>query len=178
MTSISKRLIYDRAQIEQLLIDNELPIRLYACKVAPRQDLVDDIMQKALVIAIRKIANMDDGVSFAAWVCGILRNVARDEWKALHRRSQRERDGLAEFIEQMAETTPDTSRFTDEHHQQLQHCLKNLPERSQSIITLHYNLGMTCAEVAEEIASTGNAVKMSLSRIRQKLHSCIQEHLA
>src|SRR5687767_14343453 len=92
----------DPAAAAELIARHELRVRLYAAKVAPRPDLAEDVAQRAFVLALQHLGRFDPERDFALWMQGIVRNVARQEWRRLARRSRVERDDLAEYLERVA----------------------------------------------------------------------------
>ena len=163
----------------ELIARHELPVRLYAAKVAPRPDMAEDVAQKAFVLALESIDRFDPTRDFVLWMHGIVRNVARQEWTRLAARARVERDGLAEYLEQLAAEEPSES---EEERARwlaaLSGCLDRLPDRGREMIRLRYGLGVNCREVAERVGQTVGAVKMAMVRLREKLQHCVKATLA
>ena len=162
----------DKGAVSSLVRENELRIRIYSAKVAPRPDMAEDIAQKAFLIALRNIDRFDAGADFGLWMQGIVRNVARKEWEGLASRSKLDRDGLADYVERLSGDVAD-SEPKEQRLDALRTCVEKLPDRAREIVKLHYSLGMRCKRVSEQIGTTENAVKMALSRIRGLLRECV-----
>jgi RNA polymerase sigma-70 factor (ECF subfamily) len=167
----------DASSAADLIGRHELRIRLYAAKVAPRPDMAEDIAQKAFLVALNRIEQFDPTRDFALWMQGIVRNVARQEWERLAVRSRIERDGLAEYLEQLS--NPEEESGVDERWlEALRGCVGGLQERAREIVNLHYSMGLSCKTVAEKIGTSVEAVKMAMMRIRGALRGCVKAKLA
>ncbi len=166
------------ADAEALVARHLTEVRLYAAKVAPRPDLADDIAQKAFLVALRNLDRYDATRSFALWMHGIVRNLAREEWKRIAQRSRVERDDLADYIERIAEADDTRPEVDDRWIESLRGCIAALPERARDIVRLRYDLGIGCGEVATRIGTRASAVKMALVRIRRLLRDCVLTRLA
>jgi RNA polymerase sigma-70 factor (ECF subfamily) len=142
--------------------------------------MAEDIAQKAFVIALQNINSFDASHSFLLWIRGIVRNVARHEWKSLARHSKIERDNLAEYVEHLANNPSALENLEniEQRRQALKQCLDKLPAHGRKIVHLHYTMGVSCAEAALQTGTTLSAVKMALVRIRQALRQCAQARLA
>ena len=167
----------DATSTAALIGRHELRIRLYAAKVAPRPDMAEDIAQKAFVAALKNLEQFDPTRDFALWMQGIVRNVARQEWERLAFRSRVERDGLAEYLEQLSIPAEEESGFDDQWLEALRGCVEHLQNRAREIVSLHYSMGLSCKTVAEKIGISADAVKMALVRIRGSLRGCVKTKL-
>ena len=177
-SDIERILAGDHAAAEALVTRHELRVRTYAAKVAPRPGMSEDIAQKAFLLALENIHKFDPAGDFGLWMQGIVRNVARQEWKKLAIHSRVERDGLSEYIEEIA-AIPTADPSDDEHFlKKLRQCIERLPERGREIVKLHYSLGITCKEVAVRTGTQVGAVKMALVRIRRVLRDCVTGRIA
>ena len=165
----------DPAAIADLVRQHEAAVRLYAAKVAPRPDMAEDIAQKAFLEALKSMANFDPTRSFQFWMQGIVRNVARREWKRLAQQSGLERDGLAEYIEKLASSPePVDDSAVSDRLDALRACLEKLPGKSREVVKLRYAMEMSCRDVSARLGLTIAAVKMSLLRVRGALRQCVK----
>ena len=165
--------------LAELIGRHEHPVRLYAAKVALRPDLAEDVAQKAFLVALDHLASFDRSGDFLLWMRGIVRNVARQEWEKLALRSKVERDGLAELVERLAASQEPSDAAQDQDRlRALRGCMDGLPERQKQIVKLRYSMELGCKDIAQSIGSSSDAVKMTLSRIRESLRRCIQTRLA
>jgi len=63
-----------------------------AAAVLGRRTDVEDVLQEAAIIGLRKMSDFQEGTSFAAWMGGIVRNVARNHARKRRRRQTSESD--------------------------------------------------------------------------------------
>ncbi len=168
----------NRDAVERLVARWEAEVRLYAVKVAPDPDAADDIAQDAFVIAIEQADKFDPSRDFLLWMKGIVRNLARREW----RRRAADRVQLVDFQEhvEMLASMPDEGDESFHHRrlEALRSCLERLPEKSRKLLRLVYELGMKYSEIAAEIAASVDAVKKAMSRLRAKLRLCVENALS
>ena len=170
----------DESALIELVGNHEVRVRLYAAKVSPRPDMAEDIAQKAFIVALKKLGTFDSSANFGFWLQGIVRNVARQEWERLTSRSKVERDGLAEYLDQLASSPMDaaTDDMANTRLDALRGCLERLQGRAKEIVKLCYGMDMSCKDVSSQIGVSVDAVKMALVRIRGSLRTCIQAKLA
>jgi RNA polymerase sigma factor (sigma-70 family) len=147
----------DRNAAEALIARYEMRVRLYAAKVAPRAGMAEDIAQKAFLLALQNIHKFDPAGDFGVWMCGIVRNVGRQEWKRLATHSRVERDGLSDYIEEIAEM-PATLSSEGEWLDKLRDCIDRLPDRAKET--------SNCTTASASVAR-----KSPIARIRRSVPS-------
>ena len=62
--------------------------------------------------------------------------------------------------------------------QALEQCLDQLPEKSRQLLALRYERSLKIEQIAQEVRSTLDAVYQSLSRLRSRLHDCVERRLS
>jgi len=92
----------DLEAFERLVMRHQQHIRALAACLAPRPDMADDLAQETFCEAYRSLAKYAGKSLFKAWLRGIARNLARQQWQAHVKRTRREHDGLAEYVERLA----------------------------------------------------------------------------
>jgi len=60
--------------------------------VLGRRTDAEDVLQEAAMIGLRKISDFEEGTNFAAWMGGIVRNVARNHARKRRRRATADAD--------------------------------------------------------------------------------------
>ncbi|MEX2219245.1 MAG: RNA polymerase sigma factor [Phycisphaerales bacterium] len=65
---------------------------IIAAAVLGRRTDAEDVLQEAAMIGLRKVADFQEGTSFAAWMGGIVRNVARNHARKRTRRQTADAD--------------------------------------------------------------------------------------
>jgi RNA polymerase sigma-70 factor (ECF subfamily) len=59
----------------------------------------------------------------------------------------------------------------------LEKCAEPLPERSRKALSLRYREGWSIGQIAEYFGRSPAALTMTLSRIRTRLHDCVERRL-
>src|SRR5688572_23487851 len=67
------------AEFSERLQSASRTLWLIAAAVLGRRSDADDVLQEAAVIGLRKLSDFDPATNFAAWMGGIVRNVARNQ---------------------------------------------------------------------------------------------------
>lgn len=65
--------------------------------------------------------------------------------------------------------------FPTEERQSVQNAVKQLPERSQEVVVLHWYEGLSFAEVAQVVGATESAVKVRAHRAYQQMRTTLSE---
>ena len=129
---------------------------LYLC--CGNKDEADDLAQDALVKAYLSSAGYQEKGRFRSWLFKIAHNTFLN-----HKASCRTTESLDEAL--VSNTSADAS-FA---HQDLYLCLRTLPPKERSAITLFYFNGYNIKEIAAITDTSEDAVKKQLSRGRDKL---------
>jgi len=162
-----------RSAVRRFVEAHHLYVRSIANKLAPDPSQADDLAHEAFLIAMRKADTFDPTRDVRAWLAGITRNVCRRAWRVAIRDRRLKRDALAEYMEQLADQPPEL--FPERALERLDHCLAKLSERGRTLLRLRYHLGLRSRQIAQEVASTADAVRMALVRIRGRLRTCLQQ---
>lgn len=136
----------------------------------------DEVVQEAFVHAFCGLAACDPRRPFYPWLKTIALN-------ALRNRVAREATGRHhaadllhhERARRLAEDT--TLDDSEREHRALQQCLQGLDGDSCRLLRRKYGEGITLAELAGELRTGIDALKMRLLRLRQRLRTCIQARL-
>ena len=131
---------------------------LYLC--CGNKDEADDLAQDALVKAYLSSAGYQEKGRFRSWLFKIAHNTFLN-----HKASCRTTESLDEARALVSNTSADAS-FA---HQDLYLCLRTLPPKERSAITLFYFNGYNIKEIAAITETSEDAVKKQLSRGRDKL---------
>jgi RNA polymerase sigma factor (sigma-70 family) len=129
--------------------------------------LAGDVVQEAFVKAWRRLDGLAQAGSFAAWLCGIVRNLSVD---------QRRRKRLAVCGIEEARGEADT-RACDppdemnrrEQCERIAAALQTLDELTRSAVVLRYYDNRSSREIGEVLGLSPAAVDMRLMRGRQAL---------
>lgn len=131
-----------------------------------------DVVQEAFVRAWQRLADLKDPQKFAAWLCGIVRNLAVDS----RRRGRGAR--RCDSVEQAARNVvPDPAEelARREAHDQLAWAIAELDDMTRSIVALRYYDGLSSRQIGEIFGLAATAVDMRLSRARRQLRDLLTE---
>jgi RNA polymerase sigma-70 factor (ECF subfamily) len=149
---------------------------LFAYLVALLGDVHEsrNVLQETNLVLWRKAADFVEGTDFGAWA----RTIAHYQVLAHMRDKKRDRHLFdEELLRQIAER-PQPVEDDEVRCVALRHCLAELPDGLRLLISQRYGPGGSIREIAQRLGKTEDAVKVALSRIRQRLMHCIGKRLA
>ena len=141
--------------------------------------LAEDIVQAAFLRAYERIGQFDAGRPFSPW---FLRSVVNDAVKAAARRQRQvsleagyegEETSLADLL---ADPNPGPADLVEaaETRQAVWAALGKLPPAQRAAIVLRYYLGLSEAEMADELACPPGTVKWRLHAARKRLRTLLR----
>lgn len=137
----------------------------------PHQD-VDDLVQDVLAVVVRKMPNFERHPqvgSFRRWLRTITFNCLREFWRS--RRWAAKEAGLAELLDQLADSDSPLSKLWDQEHDEYvaRRLLAMIRPRFQPKTWLAFQRvaleGVSVDEVAAELGLSANAVFIAKSRV-------------
>lgn len=139
-----------------------------------RDEDVEDLVHEVLVEAVSTLDSFDEQRGgMLGWLAGILRHRAIDRARILRRRYRevvvpRE---LSDAIEQEDLTA------SVEEQLDIRELLRELPDRERDVVYLHYFLGYSYNEIAEQLGMSEVSARQYASRARTKLRERMAEHV-
>ncbi|HEV3024181.1 MAG TPA: sigma-70 family RNA polymerase sigma factor [Pirellulales bacterium] len=158
----------DRDAFAELIRRFERPALAIAFAVLADGDAAGDAVQDGFVRAWRRLAELRQPERFGAWLCGIVRNLARDEQRRC-RRELRVREQAALLAVRGGEADPAAECSRRENDERLAAALAHLDELSRAAVTLRYYEGLSSKKIGEILDLSAAAVDMRLLRARQFL---------
>jgi RNA polymerase sigma-70 factor (ECF subfamily) len=157
----------DGAAFEELIRRHERLALGVAYGVLHDAQLAGDVAQEAFLKAWRRLDDLAQAGSFAAWLCGIVRNLCVDQ----RRRKRVAICGLEEARGEADVRSPDPGEAMDrrERGQRVAAALQTLDETTRSAMVLRYYENLSSREIADLLGMTSAAVDMRLMRGRQAL---------
>jgi RNA polymerase sigma-70 factor (ECF subfamily) len=135
--------------------------------------LADDLVQEALLRAVRAFPNLRGEASPGTWITAIALNLARDRFRAARRAPKtidlNEAPGLA--VEATAENEvlqAEMSACVLEH-------VAALPPRQRRVVLLHHFGGLDHAEIARQVGVSNGAARVILHRGLAALRGSLAE---
>ncbi|MEO8671351.1 MAG: sigma-70 family RNA polymerase sigma factor [Tahibacter sp.] len=167
----------------EMLVKRFLPLlRQWAHGRLPRaaRDLheTEDLVQLALMRALKQIGHFEcEGPgSFLAYLRQILLNQVRDEVRRLSRRPI-----SAELDPELADQdlpSPVEQIVGQERLHAYERALASLPKRQQGLIVMRLEFGLSYPEIAVEVGSTPDAVRVMVARALVQLATSLKPYAA
>lgn len=167
---------------EQLCQHHRQSLLAYAYTCSRDLHLAEDIVQEALLIALRKREHYFPDADFGAWLIAIARHVwfrERERRRITDRASRYLHDHAAELFEAQSYQP----QAWEQERSALRHCLGKLGEGDRGLIMAHFTGGEKYQDIADRLRRTLSWVKVRMFRVRAALLACVKqtmtpEHLA
>jgi len=160
---------------EILVREHADTVRAFLLASVRDPSVAEDLLQDTFLTAWRTIDRYDRKLPFGPWVRGIAGNLLLN-----HRRKVGRSKVYFCDAEALAVLEGGISRFArlrgdtfDEKLDVLRECLGVLSNTQSRAITLHYEHGLHCKEIARRLGIGLEAVKKHLQRGRAVLHRCM-----
>ena len=160
-----------------LLTDHQEVMRSYIISQLPGCSEIRDILQEVNILLWEKMNSFKIGTNFGAWACTVA------HYKILDYRKKRKKNGFLVFNNDLAALLEAESKTLDSgilesKRNALLLCLQKLTPNDRLLLKARYVSAQ--GEMGEVSASTGRSrasLRVSLSRLRSTLRSCITQHL-
>jgi RNA polymerase sigma factor (sigma-70 family) len=132
----------------------------------------EDVVQEALLHAFLDLVELRDRDRFAAWLLGIVVNLAKSRLRLRREVPVEDWNGgraIRGFVWMDAEPTPDARHEARELHDVVWKALAELPAEQQETVQLHYVDGLRVWEIAALVGVPAGPVKARLHRARGRL---------
>ncbi len=162
----------DTEALNTLLSRYTGPLYRFILRICGDNTIAEDLVQESCVKAWKKLSSFQTERSFKTWIFTIARNTTFDylkKKKAIPFSALNEQSIIEEsFEEQIEDDRPLAPELLEraDRAELMETALKELPERSRTILLLHEGEDMTFQEIAETIKEPLNTVK---SRYRRAL---------
>lgn len=174
----------------RLFLTHQGDVRAFVGSLLRQPAARDDVVQETALVLWRKFDTFDPSRSFGAWARGIAANLVRQRLEKEGRHAQSLPPEVLPAIVAAYDRTagystaerggPDGGHGDSPQQSRrdaLELCLKELPDKSRSLLSLRYEEGLSSAKAAERVGSMADAIHKALSRIRLKLEACIERRL-
>ena len=130
----------------------------------------EDLAQEAFIVAWKKLGSLHNADAVAPWLCGIVRNLARDWMRKQTRQPTVSMEGLGGAHEPAGES-PEEKELRRERADLVWSALAEIPENYREPLVLFYRQGESIRAIAEVLELTEDNVKQRLSRGRKMLRA-------
>lgn len=135
------------------------------------EDLVQQIAQETA----RRFDQYDPERPFLGWALWITKSRVID----FYRQSSRDRVFFSnDLLSRLGEAIASREAGRNARREALEHCLDSLPERSRKLLDLRYVENCSSDRIARSVSSTSASIRVTLTRLRDRLAECVQQRLA
>ena len=169
---------YEDRAIRQLF-ERHGPAVLRYCRDSLRDDaLADDVQQQVFIEAFRDLRNFQRRASMKVWLLAIARHRVLDAAKK--RRSARNYFAEGTAVGEAADAAPAPGEALDEARllEALLAAVDELPDGTRMAVVLHYEHGLTFAEIARLCRERPGTLCARVARALPLLRRRIEAHLA
>ncbi|HEY7773375.1 MAG TPA: sigma-70 family RNA polymerase sigma factor [Marinagarivorans sp.] len=147
------------------------------------QSAAEDLVQEALLGAVKNVQDFTGRAAFRSWVFAILRNKMVDFFRREGRAPQRETfdvegdfDARGHWQADAKPTVwqcPESGLKQQQFMQVLELCLNKLPAKQARVFMMREFLGLTTQEICGEVGITRSNLNALLCRARMGLQQCL-----
>ena len=163
----------DLTAFANLVDTTHRPVRAYVASLGLAPEAVDDVAQETYLDYLRSGCKRAGGAPELDWLLGMARHRALNHLRA-ERRAGRARAQLAAWL------TSAPGGFVEEVDEALaalRVCLEGIDHRARRLLDAVHRDGLDAAAAGAREGLTGNAVRVALARLRERLRACIRQRL-
>jgi RNA polymerase sigma-70 factor (ECF subfamily) len=169
-----------------LLLDQHWQVLCrYARSRVRDQAAVEDVVQEALLAALRDQSRFRDEAAVRTWLIGILRHKIADHWRQLHRHEPNESDQAIDALfdeggswrRRPGEWMPDPGKLSEDGDfwTVVERCLDDLPPQARSAFVLRVIDGVPGDGVCKALGISATNLWVLLHRARLRLRACLEK---
>lgn len=144
----------------------ESQVYQFCVRYLRNKELAEDITQESFLKAYNHLCKLDKPNNFKAWLIRIAANKCTDHYRKYKRRAEIEVQVKKEL---KIHVVSSDDRDSDDRIEKLKKAIDQLKNNDKEIIILHYFSELSVKEIAYDLSISESAVKMRLSRSREKL---------
>lgn len=165
----------DHEQILRHLFAARQRLSALAWMVVRDAAAAEDLFQNVALKSVTREVSFEHEGALLSWASISIRREAID-WL---RKRKRETLGLEPDILDLLERDWSHRKVAPESQRvdALRSCLEKVPESSRRLLTLRYEEGRSCQEVAETAGAGLDAVYQRLSRLHRQLRKCVDQQI-
>jgi RNA polymerase sigma-70 factor (ECF subfamily) len=138
-------------------------------QVGGSHDDAQDVLQDALIAALKSLHSFRGDSTLYSWLCGVAWNKAADFRRREYRMAQVEQRTIKEVRESVESETnpsPDAALLHQENRERVHETLETLPEHYRQVLVLKYAEGLPVADIAQIMHRTFKSTESLLTRAR------------
>jgi len=167
----------DRSAFAILAREHHRNLLVYARALCRDESTAADLVQEAFLAAWQGLGRFDTTSDFAAWMRGITRNKWREHCRKHHREVDVDDATLAIWEERMAVIDQSRVDGRGEVFEQLDDCIKRLPQLMAEVVQRVYFRGEDGNSIASALGIDHSALRKRLQRARETLRKCLDHKL-
>ncbi|MGH9659047.1 MAG: RNA polymerase sigma factor, partial [Bryobacteraceae bacterium] len=140
-------------------------------RLAPRQDLAEDVVQEVFLDAWESLERFRGDSSVRAWLLGIARHKVQDYYRSRLRAF----DAVEEDVIIDPEPPFDEALDRSRAHERVRTALARLPEIHRVVLLWRYWERLSAEEMAMQSGKTVKAVERLLAKARDRFRRCYRE---
>jgi RNA polymerase sigma-70 factor (ECF subfamily) len=161
---------------EALVREQHRRLLAYGLALTRRNDVAEDLVQDALLIAHRDFAKFDAARDFGAWVRGIVR-MKYLEWTRSHRTECLSEAQLEALDARHCEWDLAAEEGRGDALAALRLCRGELGDHIAETLDLFYSGKRSCSDIAARLQVTELVIRKRLQRARDVLAECLRKRL-
>ncbi|MEM0905781.1 MAG: sigma-70 family RNA polymerase sigma factor [Pseudomonadota bacterium] len=162
----------DRKAFDALYRRYHGPLSAFVLKTTRRADLVDDVVNEAMLVIWRSAARFEGRSTVRTWIFGVGYRCGLNAMRA-----QRKADADAPLEDEVLGTAGAVPAKADEviARETMARALATLSPEQRAVIELTYYFGYSVAEVADIVDCPAGTVKTRMLAARRRLHQVLGE---
>ncbi|HEX4421160.1 MAG TPA: sigma-70 family RNA polymerase sigma factor [Kofleriaceae bacterium] len=151
------------------------PITAFALRIVRNHEAAKDVRQQVFLEAFQGIDKFQRRASLWTWLCGIAYHRSLDELRRGKRAPPLSKLDQFDVLEELV-GEPDPLMDPDQTatRRALERCLEKLAPPLRSQVMMRYFLGLSYAEIGEEVGAPQGTVQVRVSRILPRLRRCLK----
>lgn len=141
----------------------------------PGESCIEEVIQRTNAKLWEKRSDFHPGTNFLAWSSAFVR------FEILNFRKQQARDSRLTFSDELegiiAREMPPLLEQLSDRKQALRLCLAKLPQKRRELLLSRYRGDVSIEQMAASLGRSVGGLRVTLSRLREKLAQCIQRTL-
>lgn len=175
---VARTLAGDTEAFAEVVRRHQRRLRWYVAARLHDPGAADDVVQQAFIALYRQLDRYDPEQPLAAWLTGFALNCCRNEWRRVQRQGELKQRALdvlraRAHLERLAADQDD-----DREREALRGCLAGLESEERELVQLRFHQDLQLADIGQRLRRSGEAVRLQLFRLRQRLAACVRRQLA